>query len=217
MKHGLFATLATFTLVVAGCSRTTEPVAPPPEVAPEPNTPQNVLRRLEWAVDRRDIEAIRELVTADFVSYSQGVDSAGNPTSEIVQRREDLVVWFQQLLVGTPEHPPAAEVSLRFDGNLLPQRDPRPGYVDSLFKTIRTSLEMSVVWQDGTLEETTGHALFFVARGDTVLVPEDLVRRGLKSDRSRWWMTRWDDQTIASEMPMAAGAPSAPEPVGPPR
>ena len=210
MRHGLFATLATFTLVVAGCSRTTGPVAPPAERAPEPNSPQNVLRSFEWAIAHRDLAAIAELITADFVFVTAGTDS----WDEVSQRREDLLEWFRELLVGTPEHPPAATISFHFDDELVPHRNPDPGRPDSLFQAVRTSLELEVVWQDGTMEVTSGHALFSLGRGDVVAIPDDLRARGVSPDPGRWWMTRWEDETIAPEARMTGetsrATPSAP-------
>jgi hypothetical protein len=213
VRHRLFAALAVLALLVAGCSRPTRAVAPPPDVAPEPDSPQNVLRRFEWAVDHRDLRAIAELVAADFVFLSAGMDSAGSPTTEIVHRRDDLLAWLRELLIGSPEQPPASDVTFRFDESLVPLPDPRPGYPDSLFKSIRTSLDMTIEWDDGMIEEMTGHALFHLGRGDAVLIPDELLALGIQRDRNRWWMSRWTDETIASADPLLVAAPSASPPV----
>lgn len=214
MRLRLFAALAVFALLAAGCSRPTRAVAPPPDVAPEADSPQNVVRRLQWALEHRDLRAIDELLTADFILLTAGTDSAAEGgTVADTSRREDLLAMFEELVFGTPGHPPAVRVTLGVDGALRPQRDTRPGFVDSLFKTIRTSIDMTIEWQDGETQETTGYALFYLARGDTVLIPDHLEAVGFGRDPRRWWMSRWEDETIAPADPMRVARPVASPPV----
>lgn len=213
MRLRLFAALAVLALLVAGCSRPTRAVAPPPDVAPEADSPQNVVRRLQWALEHRDLRVIDELLTADFILLTAGTDSEGGGAVADTSRREDLLAMFEELFFGTPQRPPAVRVTLGVDGALRPQRDPRTGFVDSLFKTIRTPIDMTIEWQDGETQETTGYALFYLARGDTVIIPDHLEAVGFERDPRRWWMTRWEDETIALADPMRGARPIASPPV----
>ena len=41
-----------------------------------------------------------------------------------------------------------------------------------------------------------GAASFYLVRGDSAQIPPDLQARGLRPDRSRWWIERWEDETL---------------------
>ena len=186
-------------LALASCAEPVKIVAPalPPPLA---QTPLGAVKLLEWAVTHRDIDAIRSLLTEDFTLVSAGSDSAGNPVRELLCRRADLLARLEELFFGTTTSPPALDIRLAFDRNLVAQPDPRPEYAGSdLFRTIRTSLDLLIQKVDGTRIEKTGHAVFYLARGDTVLIPRELESRGFQKDRTRWWITRWEDETVASE------------------
>lgn len=190
--------LAIAIVALAGCS--TRITVPRVASGPEPTTSQNAVKLLEWALVNRDVESLAPLFTADFAYVSAGTDSAGNPAREEYGGRDWVLGVFRCMLEdGGAEDPPAARVSLHFDQNLRPQRDPRPGHVDSLFKTIRTSVDLTIDIGDGTTLEVTGYALFYLVRGDAALIPEDLQALGFQPDRNRWWISRWEDETIAGE------------------
>jgi hypothetical protein len=173
-------------------------------VAPSPTTPQNAVKLFEWCWVNRGVEEYKEIFTEDYVFISAGLDSAGNPSREVQARRDDEIQTAENMFIGSVERPPAQSIRLNFDRNLVPQRDTRPGYVDSLFKTIRTSVDLKVEIGDGTTLEVTGYALFYLVRGDTAAIPVELKARFPK-DRSRWWISRWEDETIASESLVANG------------
>ena len=186
--------------ILAGCS--TRTTVPRVVTGPVPTTPQNTVKLFEWAVVNRDVETLEQLFTADFAYVSAGTDSAGNPTRVEYGGRDWMLSVLRCMLVGGgAEHPPAARIALDFDQNLRPQRDPRAGYQDqdSLYKTIRTAVDLTIDIGDGTTLEVTGYALLFLVRGDVALIPADLVARGFEPDRNRWWISRWEDETIASE------------------
>jgi hypothetical protein len=187
-------------LVLGSCSQPTKVVVLE-EQPPAASTPQSAVKAFEWAVARRNIEVLERLFTEDFVFVGAGLDSAGNPTRDVLYRRDDLLAAFRCMFEGGGEHPPAPRITLSIDRNLIPLPDPRPGYVDSLFKTVRTSVDLIVDIGDGTTLETTGYALFFLVRGDAAAIPVELRDR-FKPDRARWWISRWEDESIAY-----AGAP----------
>ena len=57
--------------------------------------------------------------------------------------------------------------------------------------------------------QVTGAARFFLARGDSALIPAELVARGFRADPGHWYIQRWEDETLGSLAPTAreGGAP----------
>ena len=206
-------------LGAAGCFNPFSPVILSERVttvAPVPTTPQNAVKLFEWCWVNRGVEEYKELFTEDYVFLSAGTDSAGNPTREIQARRDDEIQTAENMFIGSVERPPAASIRLNFDKSLIPLPDTRPGYStqDSLFKTIRTSVDLKVEIGDGQTLEVTGNALFYLVRGDTAAIPEELRKRGFVKDKSRWWISRWEDETLGSEGLVANGARRARPAIG---
>src|SRR5512143_2512281 len=170
-------------------------------VAPSPNTPQNAVKLFEWCWVNRGVEEYKELFTADYVFQSAGVDSAGNPTRDVLTRRDDEVQTAENMFIGSAERPPAAKITLNFDRNLIPFPDTRPGMNPTWHKTIRTSVDLKVDIGDGSTLEVTGYALFFLTRGDSAAIPSDLKLKGFKPDSLRWWIDRWEPETLPSRGP----------------
>jgi hypothetical protein len=46
--------------------------------------------------------------------------------------------------------------------------------------------------------QVTGDARFFVVRGDSALIPQDMLDRGFRPDKDRWYIERWEDETQGS-------------------
>jgi len=182
-------------------------------VAPSPTTPQNAVRLFEWCWKNRGVEEYKELFTADYVFVSAGLDSAGNPSREIQARRDDEVQIAENMFIGSAERPPAADIQLDFDRNLIPFPDTRPGKDPTWHKTIRTSVNLKVKIDEGNVFEVTGTALFFLVRGDSAQIPTDLQGR-FKPDPLRWWIDRWEDETLAPESVVAGGERAAPPAAG---
>ena len=73
-------------------------------------------------------------------------------------------------------------------------------------------MNLKVRIDDGNTVEVTGNALFFLTRGDSAAIPQDLIARGLKpaagdttsSQALRWWIDRWEDETLAGSSLTAA-------------
>jgi hypothetical protein len=199
-------------LGAAGCFNPFSPVILTERVtttAPSPTTPQNAVRLFEWCWKNRGFEEYKELFTADYVFVSAGLDSAGNPTREIQARRDDEVQTAENMFIGSAERPPAADIQLDFDRNLISFPDTRPGKDATWHKTVRTSVNLKVKIDEGNVFEVTGYALFYLVRGDSARIPSDLVARGFEPDPLRWWIERWEDETLAPES-IVAGGPSGP-------
>ena len=165
-------------------------------VAPTPNSPQNAVKLFEWCWVNRGVDEYRELFTDDYVFISAGVDSAGNPDRNIQARRDDEVQTAENMFIGSAEKPPAEQITLLFDKNLVPFPDSRPGKDPKWHKQIRTSVDLKVRIDTGNTVEVSGNALFFLTRGDSAAIPAELKARGFKPDSLRWWIDRWEDETL---------------------
>jgi len=168
--------------------------------APTPNSPQNAVKLFEWCWVNRGVDEYRELFTDDYVFISAGTDSAGNPSREIQARRDDEVQIAENMFIGSADRPPAESITLFFDQNLIAFPDTRPGKDPNWHKSIRTHVDLKVRIDSGNTAEVTGSALFFLTRGDSAAIPNDLKARGFKPDPLRWWIDRWEDETLAGSL-----------------
>jgi len=191
------------TMMFASCTVQPVRVVAPKSQTPVASTPQNAVKLFDYAVNNRDLSVLAGLFTEDFEFVGAGMDSAGNPSREVLGGRDWILAKFGCLFEGggADSVPPASSVRLNTDHFLVPQADTRPGYhdADSLYKTIRTSVDMTVDFGDGNAVEVTGYALFFLVRGDAAAIPAELMGRGVTHDKSRWWISRWEDETIGWE------------------
>lgn len=195
--HSLLG-LALVPVLLSGCFNPFSPEVLTKRVtvtAPQPNSPEEAVQLFEWCWVNRGVEEYKELFTDDYVFQSALLDSAGNGGRDVITRRSDEIETAENMFIGSADRPPAAKITLNFDGSLRPQSDPRPNHPDSLYKTIRTSVDLKVDVEDGNVLEVTGHALFFLVRGDVALIPQELKSR-IPPSRNRWWIERWEDETL---------------------
>jgi len=195
------AGLVVLTLVFAGCADTkprslpTQPAAEPGFVA---DSPVNSVRLLEWSWDHRDLESFSGLLTDDFIFGCAESDSAGNAFQGHGFGRIDEIESVRHLFVGGGIGPPASSIALQFDPNLIPQPGARAGKQDP---TRHQEIATSTVLRISTGEEdfqVTGTARFFLVRGDVALIPAELTDRGVGADPGRWYIERWEDETVGS-------------------
>ena len=165
-------------------------------LAPSPNTPENAVKLFEWCWVNRGVDEYRELFTDDYVFISAGTDSAGNPSREIQARRDDEVQIAENMFIGSADRPPAESITLFFDQNLVTFPDTRPGKDSKWHKQVRTHVDLKVKIDSGNTAEVTGSALFFITRGDSAAIPKELQARGFRPDSLRWWIDRWEDETL---------------------
>jgi hypothetical protein len=175
----------------------TERVASTP--APVPNSAVNVIRLFEWCWKNRGIKEYEEIFSDDYrFQFAQG-DSAGNAYRDAPYTREDELRSAAGLFVGTVDHPEASEILLDFDKSLTDLSDGRPGKDPLWHRSIRTKVNLKVTIDRGNgpeVNEVNGYALFYVVRGDSAVIPPELVARGFKPDSLRWWIERWEDETL---------------------
>jgi len=186
----------------------------PPEVGagissppPPANSPSNVLRLLEWAYNRRAIAEYGELFTRDYRFGFSALDPFGEAYRGDTWTREDEMISTRNLFQGGHATEPAAVgITLFLDRSFNVRNDPRPGKNPRWHKSIRTSVSLTIV--DPTKKTVvSGFANFFVVRGDSAVLPQELVDRGFGPDSTRWYIERWEDDTAQRSGPSASPAP----------
>ena len=199
--------LLALALPSAGCFNPFDPLVSKERAvsspAPSPSTPANVVKLFEWCWQNRAITEYSEIFTADYRFQFAVGDSAGNLYRDRPITREDELISATNLFVGGTDRSAAAKITLEFDKTLIALSDPRPGTTDSTNKTIRTHVDLNVVIDhgDGSTEtnQVQGFALFFLVRGDVDgIIPDELKAKGFKPDKNRWWIQRWEDETLPS-------------------
>ena len=184
-------------LMSSGCEKANT-LAPPRDLSPAATSPAAAVKRLEWAFNNRDVEAIDGLLTADLSFWTTVVDSAGNGSGLEEWTREQLLASLQALLKGDQGAPAAARVQLTLDANPSPFPDSRPGHNSVFHRSVRTSLDVRVEAEEGNAFEATGHLLCYLTRGDSASIPTELLARCAKPDTARWWIDRIEDETIST-------------------
>jgi hypothetical protein len=212
--------LALLLLGVWGCFNPFAPrLAPTTGIAvppPTPNSPQNVIRLFEWCWNNRDITAYREIFTDDFRFIFALGDSAGNMFREDPVTREMELNIATNLFVGGGAAAPATSIALALAPTLRALPDSRPGKNPRWHNEIVTSVDLTIKTEDGAEYRILGDARFFVVRGDSALIPQEL---GLGPDSTRWYIDQWHDETLqgsssAALAPAGAGSRLAARPGG---
>ena len=169
------------------------------EPAPTPNTPRNVLELFRWCWENRAIEEYREVFTDDYSFQFAQLDTAGNAFRDRPWTREDEMISATNLFVGgSAAEAPADRITLDFTNTLREFPDSRPGKDPKWHKEFRIEVNLRVSRGGSTLE-VRGPGLFFVVRGDSAAIPEELEARGFQPDSNRWYIERWEDETVADE------------------
>lgn len=165
--------------------------------APVPNTPENTLLLLRWCWTNRAADVYEEIFTDDYVFVFAATDSAGNAFRDRPFTREDDLISFRNMCNGGGSEPPASSISLTFDPTLVSRADSRDGKRNKWHRVIRTSVALTVRTESQSYE-SQGSALYYFVRGDSAAIPEALQQRGMRPDSTRWWIDRWEDQTLGT-------------------
>lgn len=193
--------------VVAGCFNPFDPrvsgvgVTEPPPLA---DSPENTLRLLEWCYEHRATAEYRELFSDDYRFVFGTLDPDGLAYRDNPWTREDEVESTTKLFQGGDANQPAAtSITIALDRNFRVGIDPR--YPNSVRwrKLIRTAVTLRINDVSGSQTDVSGYANFFLVRGDSALIPEELSKRGFRPDSTRWYVNRHEDDTIPPE----TGAP----------
>lgn len=200
-----FAATALFLVVFAqGCFNPfAPPLAPHRGISappPVPNTPTNLLRLFEWCYNQRAIVEYRELFTEDYRFAFSRLDQAGEEYDDAPWTRDDELISATQLFQGgSADRPPASSIDLRLARTFHVNPDSRPGKNGKWHKTTSSTVVLQIRTADGEAIDITGRANFFLVRGDSAQIPEDLKLLGFEPDSNRWYIERWEDETAQPE------------------
>ena len=173
--------------------------------APVATTPAGAVQQLQWALQEHNLSEYTALLTDNFAFVFAPNDSAGNRFPGHWMDRTYDAVAVQHMLVGGGAIPAALNITLAIDNPLIAMPDPRPGRDPKWHQIVRTNLNLQLTAEDnGTPAVTSvvGSAFFYVVRGDSAfLLPERAAAR----DSTRWFISRWEDETAGSNSPGAPG------------
>ncbi len=196
--------VALLLLGLGGCFNPFDPrIAPTTGIyipPPTPNSPQNVIRLFEWCWRNRDITVYKEIFTDDFRFIFALGDSAGNLFRDEPVNREMELNIARNLFVGGGSAPPASSIFLNLDPTLRALPDSRPGKDPRWHNEIVTSVDLTIKTEVGAEYRIVGNARFFVVRGDSALIPQEL---GFQPDSARWYIEQWYDETLQGSSAMA--------------
>jgi hypothetical protein len=203
----VLALLVQCAILAGGCFNPFSPkIAPTAGVyvpAPSPSTAAGVVRLLEWCWRNRDIDYYRQLFTDDYQFIFALKDSSGSLTRDPPLNRETELTTAKNLFVGGASAPAATNITLNLDPTLNPQADSRPGKDAVTHKEILTSVDLAIRVEGGREYRISGYARYFVVRGDVASIPKELKDRGFAADSNRWYIERWNDETLG-EAPASA-------------
>lgn len=192
---------------LAGCFNPFSPrIAPargtssPP---PVPNSPAQVVELFAWCWNNRAYQEYTELFTEDFrfqFSYRDTAGSGGR--ADFLTREEELQTALHLFVEGSATEPAATSISLDLTRPLIADHDSRDGQ-NGLVKAepwhyeITTNVTLRISAGDADYQ-VVGAARFFLVRGDSALIPDDLT--GFPPDSTRWWIERWEDDTDSGNL-----------------
>ena len=204
-------------MLLAGCFNPFRPrvagsgISVPP---PVPNSPSNVLHVLEWCYNNRNPFLYREIFTDNYRFWFAVADPAGNAYYDVPWTREDELESTTKLFLGGDANQPAAtSINLYLDRNFGVFNDPRDGKVGRWHKKIRTTVALSIVIE-GNQSNVTGSANFYLTRGDSAVIPQELLERGFLPDSNRWYIDTWEDETTVPSSASEGRSVPAPETAG---
>ena len=176
-------------LLSASCEATNDvgPNIPPPPVA---QAPVGAMHLLEWSWDNRVDVKLPGLYTADYRFVFALSDSAGNPYRDTPWTREDELIASRNCF-GTTRG-----ITLTLDAAPVVLDDDRPGKDPRWHKTIRTLASLQADTNTPVKFEISGYAKFYFVRGDSAVIPAELVAQGYLPDSTIWWIDRWEDETL---------------------
>lgn len=166
---------------------------------PSPVSAAEVVELFAWCWNNRAYQEYREIFTDDFRFQLSAQDTAGQGgRGDFLTRTEELETALHLFVEGNASEPPARSISLEISRPLIELPDSRHDPANRVFKAEPWHKEIAteVVLRIDAGEQVfnvLGRAKFFLVRGDSALIPPDLV--GFRPDSTRWWIERWEDQT----------------------
>lgn len=205
LRFTLTALAAVLAAGLSGCFNPFAPLVSTQRVAstqaPIPSSPAGVVKLFEWCWQNRDLSRYEEVFTDDYrFAFAEG-DSAGQPYRQTPYTRETEMTNVGGLFNGSEDRLAAKSIQLTLDKTMISLPDPRVGKDPKWHRSIRTHVDLTVDLDlgGGSVDKqiVTGNALFFLVRGDSAAIPQELVDRGFTQDSTRWWIERWEDETLS--------------------
>lgn len=195
---------------VAGPEQGASSVGSAPTVQfPTPNSPVHLVQMVAGHWSRRDWRGYADLLTDDFQFVFAPADSAGNAfRARSFDRATEILAVRHMFETGNAELAPFQRVVFTLGRTLTATPDPRPGKTFPAHQVVRANFVLSADGPDFSYR-IAGSGVFFVVRGDSAAIPPDLRDRGIDPDPSRWWLERWEDETLeAASAPRDAAMPT---------
>jgi hypothetical protein len=190
-------------VAIGACSKqTTAPVVG--ETAPVPDTPRHAVDLFRWTWGHKSLDRFRELFTDDLVFTAYYLDSALMADTTYTRGREAMID-SAAMVFGSP-------VAIRLDYLAIDPDadDDRPGKNPVWHRRINVRFNLSVT-VPGVPGAYIAHPVeeFYVVRGDSALIPQELVDRGFGPDSGRWYISDWTDYTAVTAPPALPGGAGA--------
>lgn len=171
---------------------------------PAANSPEGAVNAFRWCNENLSTEGYRLIFTDDFQFAFAALDTNGNAFRDDWNRGRELGYFEHLVNGGAADQPAASLLTLVVDRTYRVQNDTRPGKYDpDRRKTITTQVNLTIQTTDGAAANVNGKATFYLVRGDSARIPEDL---GVGADPQRWYIERWEDQTFAPTVTPSARA-----------
>jgi hypothetical protein len=193
--------VALLVLAIAGCFNPFNPRVGQKrgvsEPMPLPDSPRSLLLLFKWCWEHENIDPYRELFTEDFRFGFAATDTAGNRFLDRGWTREDEIEGTRHLFEGIEEKglPRANRITLDFDRDLIAFPDSRPGKTDPWHKEIFTQVNILYETTSST-DRAIRSVRFFVVRGDSAAIPQELRDLGFGADPNRWYIERYEEQDL---------------------
>jgi hypothetical protein len=167
----IFISLALIPCILGSCDIFQPPRQNPPNPPPPPISPAGVIRGIEWAYNRQDINYYTDMLDTDFTFYfdPRDVQSHGTPSS---WGYDDELTATEALFDAVDD----GDISLSM--NLEGQ--PEPGLNDEVWDLNGVDYLLIVVTGDMTYR-AEGYANFRTRSHD------------LWEGQARWWLWKWWD------------------------
>lgn len=187
---------------LAGCSGsgTTKPQLP---AAPVADTPAHTLDLLVWCYDNRDVNHYGTLFTGDYRFKLTLFDSTDATFRDSSMTREEELQYAHHLFVnGVVPLPAATSVALTF-GPVDIQPDGRPGKDSTVHREALIASSLNATFASAsTTAQVRSPVRFYFVRGDSAILPAELIALGAGHDTTRWYLEGWVDE---SSSPIGAG------------
>lgn len=176
---------------------------------PVPDSPAGIVDLFQWCWRNRAYDTYQEIFTDNYRFVFATGDSAGDFYRGTPWTRSDELATAQHLFVtGTPGQPPATSITLDWTQDLSIDLDPTRAIADSAyFRLVSAQVLLRVNLGEET-QEVRGPVYFYVVRGDSAIIPPELIQRGFKPVATRWYIQQWVDGTLQGGAFAARRAPA---------